>query len=186
MTLLLFLIAAGVLGYFIARSKYSQNIDDAAGKVVETSKSWTKQAEGVWHSKFRKGTYPKDFRSWVSGPGEGYFPNSFRSWLNELSEDEAKDFTSSLNTYSNSLGYNLNNLVEGEYDKKPALMQVFVEAVVVYSQEYRKAREAQLEAKQENTKESVEKEEGEPKVAEKASSRRRSDTGENAEAVGSA
>ncbi|GAG01209.1 unnamed protein product, partial [marine sediment metagenome] len=53
------------------------------------------------------------------------------------------DFTRALNEYAASLGYSLTDLVEGDYDGKPALMQVFVEAIVIYSQEYRKAREVQ-------------------------------------------
>ena len=46
MQLFILLFAAGILGYWLAKSRYHQTIDQAAGKAVETSKSWT---ENVMH-----------------------------------------------------------------------------------------------------------------------------------------
>lgn len=46
MQLFILIFAAAVLGYWLAKSRYHQTIDQAAGKAVETSKSWT---ENVMH-----------------------------------------------------------------------------------------------------------------------------------------
>jgi len=49
----------------------------------------------------------------------------------------------SLFSKPNSLGFRLDQLVEGGLDRDPRMRQVFVEAIVVYSPAYRKARQAQ-------------------------------------------
>jgi hypothetical protein len=67
-------------------------------------------------------------------------------WWQSLSPDEGKQFTRSLSSYAEGLNFHMDELVSGGLDKKPALMQVFVESVVVYSHEYRRARQAQAEA----------------------------------------
>jgi hypothetical protein len=54
MQLLILLIIAGVIGYFIARSRFSQSIDQAAGKVAETSRDMADKAEGWWRRIFGK------------------------------------------------------------------------------------------------------------------------------------
>jgi hypothetical protein len=54
MQLLVLVLIAGVIGYFVARSKYSKPIDDAAGKVAETSKDATEKARGWWGRRFGK------------------------------------------------------------------------------------------------------------------------------------
>ena len=89
----------------------------------------------------RKSAQP--FQEWAAEVGAEYLPDDFKEWLADLSDAEATDFIRSLDEYASSLDYSLNDLVEGGYDGKPALMQVFVEAIVIYSQEYRKAREVQ-------------------------------------------
>jgi hypothetical protein len=54
MQLLLLLIIAGVIGYFVARSRFSKPIDNAADKVADTSRDVADKAEGWWRRTFRK------------------------------------------------------------------------------------------------------------------------------------
>jgi hypothetical protein len=54
MELLLLLLIAGIGGYFLARSRFSEPIDDAAGKVSDTSRGWVDSAQGWWQGRFGK------------------------------------------------------------------------------------------------------------------------------------
>jgi hypothetical protein len=179
MILILLLIGAAVLGYYLARSQYSDPIDSTADRVATTSKSWTKQAEDFWYSKVRRRKEPNGFLIWAAGPGAEHLPEDFRAWLDGLSEQEAREFTSALADYSSGLGFSLSALVEGQLDNQPALMTVFVEAIVVYSQEYRKAREAQEEVEEKPDRKAESKEEKKP--AEKRASRRKNQSTASAE-----
>jgi hypothetical protein len=49
--------------------------------------------------------------------------------------------------YAKGLGFSLNELVDGGLDQDPFMRQVFVEAIVVYSNAYRKAKRAHQQAK---------------------------------------
>ena len=182
MALIILLIAAVVVGYFLARSRYSKAIDDTTDKVTTTSRSWADRAGGWVQTRVlgRKSADP--FREWAAGPGAESLPDDFKEWLSGLSDEEAEEFTRSLDNYSSSLDYSLTTLEEGGYDGKPALMEVYVEAIVIYSQEYRKAREVQqAEAEKEEEKaeekQVVDSTDGK-KPAEKSTSRRKRETSE--------
>lgn len=54
MDLLLLILIAGAVGYFIARSRLSQPIDDAASKVAATSKGWAEKVESWWNKVFKR------------------------------------------------------------------------------------------------------------------------------------
>ncbi|MBN1149417.1 MAG: hypothetical protein JXA78_19300 [Anaerolineales bacterium] len=54
MELLLLLLVAGVVGYFLAGSRLSKPIDDAAGKVSQTSRGWLDKGKGWWRGRFGK------------------------------------------------------------------------------------------------------------------------------------
>lgn len=54
MQLLFLLLVAGVVGYFIARSRLSKPIDSATDKVAETSRSAADKTEGWWRRTFGK------------------------------------------------------------------------------------------------------------------------------------
>lgn len=180
MTLLLFVITALVIGYFLARGKYSQSIDETAGKVAASSRNWSNRAEGWWQSRIRQSSLADPFREWAAGMGADHLPEDFKTWLDGLSNQEASVFTTALDSYSADLGYSLEELVHGEYDNKPALMQIFVEAIVVYSQEFRKAKEVDNN----QTQDQPDSESEDIKPAEKQSSRRRkSSPVESAEAA---
>ena len=166
MTLLFFIIIAVAIGYFFARSRESQSIRDSAGKTASSSRSWSGRAEDWWQSRIMK-------RS-VAGP--------FKSWLAGLSDQDARDFTQSLDSYSSDLGYSLKDLVDGEYANKPALMSVFVEAIVVYSQEFRKAKEVDEVAEAAIEDEEPEAEKAKP-AARQSSRRRKQPPAETSEAA---
>ena len=168
MTLLLFIIIAVIVGYFLARSRYSQSIDDTVSKAATSSRSWTGRADEWWQSNVRKRSLAAPFKAWAAGAGADLLPQDFKSWLAGISDQELKDFTQALDSYSSDLGYSLKDLVDGKYANQPALMSVFVEAIVVYSQEFRKAKEVD-EVPQEEDEPETEK----VKPAVKQSSRRR-------------
>lgn len=187
MALIILVIVAVVIGYFLARSRYSETIDETAEKVSTTSRSWADSA-GEWVNTRvlgRKSAEP--FKEWAAGPGAEQLPDDLKEWLEGLSDEETTKFIRSLDQYSASLGYSLNELVEGDYDGKPAMMQVFVEAIVIYSQEYRKAREVQqAEAeKEEDTSDDDEASASadKKKPAEKSVSRRKQGSSETSESA---
>ncbi len=54
MHLIILAIIAFFIGYLLAGSKYSKPIDDASGKVAETSKSWAGKTADWWRDLFKK------------------------------------------------------------------------------------------------------------------------------------
>jgi hypothetical protein len=58
MQLLILLIIAGVIGYFVARSRLSKPIDSATDKVADTSRGVADKAEGWWRKTFGKKEQP--------------------------------------------------------------------------------------------------------------------------------
>lgn len=54
MQLLILLLVAGVIGYFVARSRFSQSIDSATEKVADSSRGVADKAEGWWRRTFGK------------------------------------------------------------------------------------------------------------------------------------
>ena len=147
MELLILLFIAGIVGYFLSLSRYSRNIDETTGKVASRSEGLFKRTGRWFGTRFGKGKQANAFLAWATGAGGDHFPEDFKGWLKSLSLDEADQFTRSLVAYTEGLGYRLDDFVSGMMDNKPAQMQIFVEAVVIYSNEYRKAHQAQLEAK---------------------------------------
>jgi len=182
--LLLLIVAAIVIGYYLSRSKYSEHIDDVTEKVTSTSKSWTDKAGGWVQVRVGRGKDGDSFKEWPTDPGAEFLPDDFKEWLSDLSDEETEEFTQALTNYSKGLGYDLSALEKGVYDNNPALMQVYVEAVVVYSQEYRKARQAHLEAEEvaeQATDESEAK--ASTKAAQKSTSRRKKEDVNTSEAA---
>ncbi len=161
-----------MIGYFFARSKYSQSIDGTADKVATSTRSWSGRADDWWQSRVMKRSLAEPFKAWAAGAGTDLLPDDFKTWLAGLSDQDARDFTQALDAYTSDLDYSLKNLVDGEYANKPALMSVFVEAIVVYSQEFRKAKEVD-EVVPEAAEEDEEPEAEKAKPAARQSSRRR-------------
>jgi hypothetical protein len=184
MQLLILLIIAGVIGYLLVGSRYGKNIDRTTEKVSETSEGLISRFRHWWNARFRKGEEANKLVAWASGSGAAVLPEEFCKWLKGLTPQEADQFSSALSEHSHSLGFELDELISGGYDKKPAMMQVFVEAVAVYSNEYRKAKQAQAEAKSAEEGQTVKVEEPGTNssdgkaVAEKQPSRRRGAVGD--------
>jgi hypothetical protein len=171
MYLLLVVIMAGVAGYFFARSKYSQPVDEAASKVAATSQDYARDASRWTRGLFNRRPKAEQLRAWAAGPGASRLPEDFKTWLAGLTAPEADEFTRALDGYASGLGYDLDKLVKGELESQPARLEAFSEAMVSYSQTYRSTREARLEADQPAATD------GKP-PAEKAVSRRRSESNE--------
>jgi hypothetical protein len=191
MWLILLLVAAGIGGYFFARSRFSKPVEDTASKVgtvtVETTKEYSGKASSWWQRQFGRGDGSDPFRVWAAGAGAAQLPEDFKSWLAGLSEEEAKAFTKSLYDYGKSLGYDFDKLVDGSLDSQPARMQVYVEAVVVYSQAYRKAKQAQKESETAKPEASATNNSSDGKTAaEKSTSRRKSEAPESSESAATA
>jgi len=149
MELILILLAVGLIGFLLARSQYSKNVDKATDQVVSTSKDLADKTEDLWRKQFAKGKYADGLRSWAAGPGADELPADFKSWLAGLSDKEAQAFTKELFNYLSGLGYDLPKLISGEIVMAPPQRQVFVETIVVYSQAYRKAKDAHKQAEPE-------------------------------------
>jgi hypothetical protein len=182
--LILLIAAAFIAGYYLSRSKYSEQIDDATEKVSSTSKSWTDKAGGWVQDRVGRGKDGDSFKEWATGPGAEYMPDDFKEWVADLSDEETETFTQALVNYSKGLGFDLSALEKGVYDNNPALMQVYVEAVVVYSQEYRKARQAHLESEEvAEQAEDESKAEASTKAAQKSTSRRKKEEVNTTEAA---
>lgn len=191
MWLILLLVAAGIGGYFFARSRFSKPVEDTASKVgnvtVEATKDYTGKANTWWQNQFGKGKATDPLRAWAAGAGASQLPEDFKSWLAGLTDDEARAFTISLYDYGKSLGYDLDKLVDGSLDSKPALMQVYVEAVVIYSQAYRKAKQAQKESETNKAEAGTPSDSTDGKTAaEKSPSRRKSEAPESTESAAAA
>ena len=187
MQLLVLLIVGGLIGYLLAGSRYGKTIDQTTDRVTESTEGLIDRAKNWWRNRFGRTKQTNAFVSWAIGAGAANFPEEFRSWLTSLTPPEADQFTSSLSAHAESLDFQLKDLESGALANKPALMQVYVEAVVVYSNEYRKAQQAQAEARkgEEDQPTKAQSPEAAPAdgkvVAEKQPSRRKGKIGETAE-----
>jgi hypothetical protein len=181
MYLLIFLVGFGVLGYYLARSSFAQRAEQRA---TNTPRQWGVDLVDWWNERFGKHPDEEPFIAWARSQGANYFPEEFNAWLAGLSRQESQDFSQALRDYAGGLGFDLGSLIDDSLKNKPALMQVYVEAVVIYSQAYRRAKESRQKADKADAKdqEAVENKD-DKKTAEKQASRRRSEVPEMAEAV---
>jgi hypothetical protein len=118
--------------------------------------------------------------------GVSLLPSEFKNWYTSLTKEDAKEFTNALAAHLKSLAFDLNKLVDGSIDQDPMLRQVFVETIVVYSQEFRKAKQANKEEDQEKKETSKNGNNEEKKMAEKRTSRRKSSSNKDIDAYESA
>ena len=171
MYLLALLVLFTLIGYLLATSWFGDRVDDATGRVTASSRRWTGRLGERWRALFNRRPEAEAFRLWALGPGAEFFPQDFKTWLVSLSEAEARDFRHSLDEYADSLGFNLTKLIEGGLDHDPRMRQVFVEAIVVYIQAYRRARQAQQQAAKEGKAAKKAVPETGPRAAEKSNGR---------------
>lgn len=149
MYLLALLVLFTLIGYLLATSWFGDRVDETTGRVTASSKRLTGRLGERWRRLFRRQPATEEFRTWALGPGANLFPQDLKTWLASLSETEARDFRHSLDEYADSLGFNLTQLIDGSLDQDPRMRQVFVEAIIVYSPAYRRARQAQQQAAKE-------------------------------------
>jgi hypothetical protein len=154
-----------ILGYMLAGSRVVKRAESGTQNIYQKATRWIQNL-------FNR--HPRSFREWASGPGAGYFNKDWRQWQAGLTQEEAESFEQELSDYMKSQGYELDALNSGTL--KPAMIEIFVEAVTVYSREYRKAK---TEKKKPKLKQVVQQEHSEEtpaerSVAEKQPSRRRS------------
>jgi len=171
MYLLSLLVLFILLGYLLATSRFGRRMDDATGRAAASSRRWTSRLGDRWRGLFNRQAKAEAFRSWALGPGSGLFPQDFKTWLSGLSDAEAVEFRHSLDEYADSLGFNLTQLIEGGLDQDPRMRQVFVEAIVVYSPAYRRARQAQQQAAKEGEAARKTAPDASERVAEKSNGR---------------
>lgn len=174
-----------LFGWILATTRFSQKVDDTTGSIAATFSRWNARVRDGWNRLVRpaarRNERSADFRAYALGVGAPLFPDEFKAWLAGLSPDEARRFDHSLAEYGNSLGFKLNDLLDGSLDRDPLMRQVFVEAVVVYSPAYRKARQAKKAAEAGNNGANTASADKPP--AEKAPSRRKQPVAENSEAA---
>lgn len=171
MYLLSLLVLFILLGYLLATGSFGARVDQAAARATGSARRWVNRLGERWRMLFKGKTQAEAFRAWVLGPGAGLFPEDLKRWLSGLSDAEARDFRRSLDEYADSLGFNLAELIEGGLDHDPIMRQVFVEAIIVYSPAYRRAREAQQQAAKEREAARKAEPERQASAAEKADGR---------------
>jgi hypothetical protein len=171
MDLIILILIFAVLGYFVGVSRFGKQVDRATDQFTLSTGKMAGNLESRWKSLFKRTESSEVFRQWVAESGASLFPEEFKTWLKDLSAQEAREFTAALGDYSKSLGFKLTELVEGGLDREPILRQVFVEAIVVYSSAYRKAKTAHQQSEEKESKKAPQLE-GEIKPAEKSASRR--------------
>lgn len=174
MDLLVLLLIFALLGYLLGVSRIGSNADRTAEKATLYSKNWVERLGDRWSNFFNPRGFAQRFRKWVMEDAADQFPVDFKNWLDNLSASELSEFVKALTDFSHSSGYSLSALVHGDLDDDPRMRQVFVEAISVYSQAYRKAREANNKKNTPAEKEShkADEKDGKP-LAEKTPSRRR-------------
>ncbi len=173
MYLFLLLFIFLLIGYLLAESPVGKKIDDTALDISRSSKEFGhdtfKKARGFLRI---KSLYDR-FDAWVYKVGKQILPEEFLIWYTGLYDEEAEDFTYSLSKHMKSLGFRLRELVDGSLDKDPFLRQVFVETIVVYSQEFRKVKQAREDDDREKANKRANREKvGDKKMAKKRASRR--------------
>jgi len=175
MQLILFILAFMVVGYILARTEGSQEGNTSQEySSVPTAKP--NRLAAWWQARFGGRKQANLFRAWVAGAPPGVFPEEFRTWLAQLSRAEVATFTQGLASYALGLGYDLDQALEGGMDKQPRMKSVFVEAIVVYSQAYRRAKQVNQDAEKKAPEAARQEEPALGKQpAEKTQSRRKSE-----------
>jgi hypothetical protein len=136
MPLIILLIVALVVGYLIARSRASKAIDKTATDAYTTSKGFVEKTS----DRLRGRPSNDQLKAWVAGAGASYFQSEFMDWLAALSKEQAQSFTAALTDHMASLGYNLQDLVEGKLQTELDKVSRYASAIEAYSQVYRQAR----------------------------------------------
>ncbi len=160
MELIILLILVGLAGYFLAWGLRGRQKSDS---------------QRASSNRNTPGMLQPAFIQWATGPGGAAFPQDFKLWLISLNPEEAAAFCESLDMYAGSLGFSLTEIESGSLVSQPALFKTFVEVVVIYSNTFRKAREALQQAKDDKSSKEAPEQEDDQEIlpAEKNPSRRK-------------
>jgi hypothetical protein len=146
MYLILFVLLFGLIGYWLVGSRVGKSFDRALSRTGEVTQSWYEKIENWFQQRIFRRKPVDAFTAYALGKGAANFPPEFRDWLASLSAEEAQSFSHGLEGYLKGLDLDLSQLVSGGLDQDPRMRQVFVEAISVYSQAFRRAKQARLEA----------------------------------------
>ena len=147
MELLTLFLIFGISGILIGMLRSGKKTGSSSTRTPISTKKLASRVEGKWRTLFSPSSQGRDsFQAWATGTGANLFPDEFTVWLVRLPEPEADGFSLRLSDYAQGLGFRLKDLMDGSLDRDPMLRQVFVEAIVVYSQAYRKAKQARQQA----------------------------------------
>jgi len=142
MEMLILILLFIVAGYLLAAMGGQRKAASKAG----AKPGWRDRLEDRWKGSFDRRGLTDDFRVWAFGDPSLNLPDDFKQWFAALPDRDAQAFTLALANYATGLGFSLSSAVKGSLDEDPRLRQVFVEAIVVYSSAYRKAKQAQQAA----------------------------------------
>lgn len=172
MSLIIMLVLAGLLGYWLARSRAGENLNRRASDLADQAREAGSRSSAWIGQRLGLARKPRSLRTWAAESPD--LSEDVRVWLVSLNDEEAAAFTLALNNHAETLGLNLARLFSGELDDNDEQRKVYVEAVSIYSQAYRKAREISQEEAPSPNPVGLEGEVVEGKVvAEKKPSRRR-------------
>jgi len=147
MELLTLFLIFGISGILIGMLRSGKKTGSSSTRTPISTKKLASRVEGKWRTLFSTTNQTRDsFQAWATGTGASLFPDEFTVWLVRMPESEADTFSSKLSDYAQGLDFRLRDLMDGSLDRDPMLRQVFVEAIVVYSQAYRKAKKARQQA----------------------------------------
>ncbi len=179
MQLVILLLIVAWLGYRLAKSQTGTKIDKVVVSSTEKSKElFFRSRNWLGSTLGRNNRQNQPLRVWALGVGAELFPLDFRQWLAGLSDEQADQFEQSLTMHLTSLGYQPEKVISKQESQNPAFLQIFVEAVVVYSREYQKAvraKKGKMNPDREEVSSATPKSE-EKAVAQKQSSRRKNTT----------
>jgi hypothetical protein len=147
MVLLLLIIAFAALGYALAKTRTANQAEASVSETAGSASQRVVRLNSAWRKRLGISQTGDDLRAWAAGEGSAYLPDDLRHWLEGLTESEAHTFGRSMEDYCRGLGFELREVTSGDLvNTRPALFQVYVEALVIYSDAYRKARQAHQEA----------------------------------------
>lgn len=139
MSLIVLLVLAVLLGYWLARSQTGERLNQRAGDLSEQVRATGSRTSAWVGQRLGLSRKPRSLRTWAAESPE--LPEEDRSWLASLDDEQAAAFALALSNHAETLGLDLTRLFSGKLDTDDQQRKVYVEAVSIYSQAYRKARE---------------------------------------------
>lgn len=133
MTVFVLLLVFFLLGYLLAFTPLGERIFSVAEEMID-------QLRGSSPSPESAATDRPAYRDWLLT--DTAVPDDLRLWYVGLDQSQAQRFERALHAHSQNTGLQLLKLTTGELDQRASLRNIYVEAVSIYSQAYRKAREA--------------------------------------------